>query len=115
MTKLEMAELVQRQLDFYNRLELDGFCSCYHDAIQIMNLISNQVTCSGINDFKRMYRILFTSSPKLKCELKSRLVFESAVVDEEFVTGLDKYPSGLHISVIYGFRDGLINRVWFPR
>jgi hypothetical protein len=115
LTKSEMTLLVQRQLDFYNRRELDGFCSCYHKDIQMMNLISNQVTCRGIDEFKKIYLNLFASSPKLNCELKSRLVFDSSVIDEEFVTGAAKYPEGLHISVIYGFRDGLIDRVWFPR
>jgi hypothetical protein len=65
--------------------------------------------------FKNVYRDLFEKSPALYCELKSRIVLETAVIDEEMVTGIPRYPNGLHAVAIYGFRDGKIDRVWFPR
>ena len=34
---------------------------------------------------------------------------------EDFVTGDKAFPYGLHSTVIYGFRDELIDRVWFAR
>ena len=42
--------------------------------------------------------------------------FRGAVqIDEEWVTGALKYPNGLHAVAIYGFRDELIDRVWFAK
>ncbi|MNL67688.1 hypothetical protein D3C87_1922990 [compost metagenome] len=65
--------------------------------------------------FREGYKGLFSSSPNLFCDIKSRIVLEESVIDEEFVTGAAKYPQGLHAVAIYAFRDGLIDRIWFPR
>lgn len=115
MTKQEMEGLAQRQLDAYNRRDLQAFCACYHPEVKITNLVAGQTTCTGMDQFKGNYQALFDSSPKLHCELKSRVVLDSAVIDEEHVTGASRFPNGLHAVAIYGFRDGLIDRVWFPR
>lgn len=115
MTKDQMEQIVQRQLDAYNRRDLINFCECYHSEVKVVNLISNQVICDGIERFKEIYKGLFESSPNLNAQIKSRLVLDSAIIDEEFVSGASKYPNGLHAVAIYGFRDGKIDHVWFPR
>lgn len=79
------------------------------------NLVANEVSLEGMDRFLEIYRTLFSSSPSLNCELKSRIVLDDAVLDEEWVTGIPRFPNGLHAVAIYGFRDGLIDRVWFPR
>jgi hypothetical protein len=115
MTKEQMEQIVQRQLDAYNRRDLKAFCDCYHSEVKVTNLIANNIGSDGKEKFTAVYKGLFESSPKLHCELKSRIVLASAVIDEEWVTGAAKYPNGLHAVAVYGFRDGLIDRVWFPR
>ncbi len=115
MTKQEMETLAQSQLEAYNRRDLDAFCSCFHDEVKILNLVSDETRCSGKTRFREGYRHLFESSPQLHCEIRSRIVLDSAVIDEEYVTGSAKYPNGIHAVAIYGFRDGLIDRVWFPK
>lgn len=115
MTKEQMEQLVQRQLDAYNRRALEDFCSCYHREITVTNLISDQLVCTGIDQFKKVYRELFESSPKLNAKVNKRIVTDTAVLDEEFVSGASRYPNGLHTTAIYGFRDGLIDRVWFVK
>lgn len=110
-----MEEIVQKQLEAYNERNLDKFCKCYHQDIQCIRLLSNTVTCRGLIEFRTIYENLFNSSPSLHCELKHRIVLPDTVIDEEFVTGTAKYPNGLHAVAIYGFRDGLIDRVWFAR
>lgn len=114
MTKEEMTKLAQKQLDAYNQQDLEAFCSCYHPQVIVTNLLSGSIRCQGKADFTKIYRALFESSPKLHCELKSRIVLEATVMDEEYVTGSSRSPQGIHTVAIYGFRDGLIDRVWFP-
>ena len=110
-----MLELVDRQLKSYNLGDLDGFCECYHSEVKVEFLISKKPGSTGIEIFRERYKNLFASSPQLRCELKNRIILETAILDEEFVTGAKAFPDGLHTTAIYGFRDGLIDRVWFAR
>lgn len=110
-----MESLVQEQLDAYNAHDLERFCACYHPEVQVIRLLSNQVTVSGLTAFREGYAALFAANPKLHCELRSRIVLAASVIDEGFVTGFLREPQGFHTAAIYSFRDGLIDRVWFPR
>jgi len=58
---------------------------------------------------------LFESSPNLHCEIKSRIILEQSLIEEEFITGALAFPNGLHAAAIYGFKDGFINKVRFAR
>ena len=115
MTKQQMQALVQGQLDAYNRRDVERFCACYHPEVLAIDLITHETVCRGIDQFAVRYRQRFSSSPQLHCELRSRIVLESSVIDEEYVSGAAQFPEGLHACAIYGFRDGLIDRVWFCR
>lgn len=115
MKKEKMVDLAQRQLDAYNERDLDAFCACYHSQVQIHLMLSGKTTCTSMEQFREIYHNLFSTSPNLHCELKSRIVLDAAVIDEEFVSGSSRYPDGVHALAIYGFRDGLIDRIWFPR
>ncbi len=110
-----MEILVQGQLDAYNSRDTTLFCSFFHSEVKAAQLISGKSLLSGMDEFEKIYRELFESNPKLHCELKSRIILESAVIDEEFVTGIARFPQGLHAVAIYGFRDDKIDRIWFPR
>lgn len=108
-------KLVQAQLVAYNNRDIDAFCACYHPEVKIKNALSDKIACEGMEQFREIYRNLFKDSPELLCKLKSRIVLEESVIDEEFVTGISKFKDGLHTVAIYGFRDGLIDRVLFPK
>lgn len=110
-----LLDLVRRQLDAYNNRDLDAFVACYHPEVTVIRLLTGETTDSGIEEFRAGYKLLFDSNPNLHCELKSRIVLADAVIDEEWVTGVSKYPNGLHAVAIYTCQDGLINRVWFPQ
>jgi hypothetical protein len=113
MTKEEMRALTQKQLEAYNKRDLEAFCQCFHPEVVTNNLVTGLGSSPGIDGFKERYRKLFESNPNLHCEIKTRIVHEFTVIDEEFVTGASTYPNGLHASAVYAFRDGLIDRVWF--
>jgi hypothetical protein len=114
-SKSEIIAVVSRQLDYYNSRDIEGFCSCYHPEVRVEWLLSKRLISEGLNQFRVRYSELFQNSPTLHCELKSRIVLNDFVIDEELVTGIQSNPEVLHTVAIYGFRDGLIDRVWFPR
>ncbi len=112
MTKSQMENLAQKKLNAYNKRDLETFCACFHPQVKVYSLISNHSGPNGIEEFKKSYKAMFEASPQLHCLLKSRIVNETAVIDEEWVTGSARYPDGIHSVIIYGFRDGLIDRIW---
>ena len=115
MTHQEKISLVQKQLDAYNNRDIDAFCSCFHPEVKVVNLVSGNARCTNIEEFRKGYEEMFSKSPNLHCELKSRIVLDEAVIDEEWVTGIRGDSKGVHVAAIYAFRDGLIDRVWFPK
>lgn len=108
-------QLVQAQLLAYNSRDIDAFVACYHPEVVVKELLSDRLLCQGIEPFREMYRQLFEKCPQLRCEIKTRMILENTIIDEEFVTGMEKYPQGLHIAAVYGFKDGLIYQVFFAR
>lgn len=116
MTKEEMVALAQGQLDAYNRRDLESFCRHFHSDVQVYRVGQTpEKTCEGIDAFREIYRSRFDSNPNLHCELKSRVVLNSSVLDEEWVTGVTGASGPSHVVAIYHFKDGLISSVWFTR
>ena len=108
-----MLDLVDRQLAAYNARDLEAYCACFHPQVQVHFLISPRPAFIGIDMLRGYYAMLFSANPELRCVLRSRAILAAAIVDEELVHGIAAFPQGLHTSVTYAFRDGLIDRVWF--
>jgi hypothetical protein len=114
-TKERMVELAQGQLDAYNQRDLEKFCLHYHPNVTAYRLATGEVICQGMAAFREVYRSRFDGSPRLHCELKSRIVLADSVLDEEWVTGVEGASAPSHVVAIYGFEDNLISKVWFTR
>lgn len=116
MKKEKMIELAQGQLDAYNKRDIEKFCTFFHPEVQVWRLNGEPVkTCSDMETFKKMYKDRFDKNPELHCELRSRVVLNDSVLDEEWVTGVAGAEAPSHVVAIYGFRDDLIGYVWFTR
>lgn len=116
MNKERMLELVQGQLEAYNQRDIEKFCTYFHPEVQVFRL--NEVpikTCEGMDSFKKMYSNRFANNPELHCELKSRIVLNASILDEEWVTGVVGQETPSHVVAIYSFRDNLIGYVYFTR
>lgn len=111
MTSAE--QVVQRQVEAYNARDLDAFLACYAEDIEIFDLPNREPSMSGKEMLVGPYQKLFDQNPELNAEIKSRRVFDSFVVDEEFVTGAAKYPDGLRACAIYQVVNDKIRSVWF--
>lgn len=107
-------ELAQAQLDAYNSGDLESFLACYADDTQIEDGEGN-VLMDGKEAMRALYGTLFSQSPDLHCELRSRIDLGRFVVDEEWVTGanLEGFPEEAHAVAVYRIEDGLIRHVRF--
>jgi len=111
-----MLELVQGQLNAYNQRDIDLFCTFFHPEVQVWRLNGEpEKICEGMERFRKIYTTRFESNPELHCELKSRVVLNGSVLDEEWVTGVVGQETPSHVVAIYSFRDNLIGYVWFTR
>jgi hypothetical protein len=113
--KKEWTDVVQRQLEAYNKRDLDAFCACFHPEVAVTPLDPSRPKRNGMKEFREAYRALFEGSPNLRCEIVSRIVLEDSVLDEEHVHGSRGSDAVIHAVAIYAFRDDLIDRVWFAR
>ena len=104
--------LVQQQLEAYYSFDLEKFSKCYHPEVIVKMLIEDRIIIQGMEEFRTTYAEVFKLYPTQICHLKSRIVTNDSVVDEEFISGRSTHPDGLHAVAIFGFRDNLIDRVW---
>lgn len=117
MNKERMIALASGQLEAYNKRDIEKFCTFFHPEVQVWSRQNGEPvkTCSNMETFKRMYQSRFENNPDLHCELRSRVVLNDSVLDEEWVTGVTGQEAPSHVVAIYAFRDDLIGYVWFTR
>jgi imidazolonepropionase-like amidohydrolase len=106
------AALVQRQLNAYNRRDLESFLESYSEDVEIYDS-PNEQQLKGKVSMRESYRVLFEKSPQLHCELVNRIALGDTVVDQERVTGLQ--GKTVEAIAIYTIKDGKISRVTFAR
>ena len=104
-------DIIQKQLDFYNNHDLDGFISTYHEDIKIYNLIDNSIILEGKEYLREKYSERFQVL-KVHAEVQNRMVIGNRVIDHEHVTTINT-DSIVKAVAIYELEDALIKRVWF--
>lgn len=105
-------QIVQEQLDFYNKQDVAGFASTYTDDVQLMNHPSGDVFVSDQEELKERYAKMFQANPENHAALKNRIVFGDFVIDLEEVSGRDNREPFQAVA-IYQVKEGLISKVWF--
>jgi hypothetical protein len=106
-------EIVQAQVEAYNRRDLDGFLSFYADDAQIFDY-PDRLLMSGKDAMREGYRKLFEPAPQLHAAILHRIAFDRFVIDQEKVTGRQDGVT-IEAVAIYEVRDGRIVRVTFLR
>lgn len=108
-------DVVQRQLETYNRRDLDGFCEVFAEDAQIFDLGSAVPSFSGKDAIRVRYRELFERSPSLHSDVVNRMTLGRVVVDLEHITGRNGSPGVFTVLAIYEVEAGKIQRVHFVR
>lgn len=115
-TGKEIKHLAARQLDAYNRADLDGFCACYHSEVIVFDANGLEML-KGAAAFRARYAPMF-SRGGFGAEVPMRIAAGEHCVDYETfwrdAHGSQEAESG-ELLVRYRLRDGLIGEVQFLR
>jgi hypothetical protein len=110
MTGVE--ELARRQLEAYNRRDIDAFAACYADDVEVRDLATGEVKMSGIAALRERYGAMFAATPDLRAAVDRRIVCGEFAFDHE--TG-QKGGVPFEVLAIYHAKAGKIAKVWFAR
>jgi hypothetical protein len=103
-------QLVQRQLDAYNKRDIDAFMETYSDSVKLFQF-PNRLTTKGKEQMRMGYKSFFEANPNLNCEIKNRIVQGNIVIDQERVTGLQN-GAIIEATAIYVVEKGKIKEVY---
>ncbi|PLT29979.1 nuclear transport factor 2 family protein [Peribacillus deserti] len=109
---LSPVELAKKQLDAYNRQDIDAFLSAYSSNVEVREFPSNNLIYSGNDKMREVYTNLFKANPKQHAELKARTAHLNVVIDHELVTGRTNRIDAEAVAM-YEIKDGSISKVWF--
>ncbi len=103
-------KVVQRQVEAYNRRDLEAFLACYADDAKLWRP-PHELAESGIEGLRRRYRKRFDDAPNLHATIVRRIVLDRFVVDHEHVTGTQDGP--FDAIATYEVVEGRIVNAWF--
>lgn len=112
MTKRSPSDVVQAQLDAYNRKDIDALLDTYAPDAEQFTLHGDRIA-QGHGQFRQRFLARF-EEPDLHAELVSRVVVGNFVTDSEVI--VRNFPDGvgmLEMLCIYEVVDGLIRRASF--
>jgi uncharacterized protein (TIGR02246 family) len=103
-------EIVQAQLDAYNRHDLEGFLAFYADDAVLVNY-PDQITQTGKAEMRARYQKRF-AQPNVRAEILERIVFSNFVIDHERITS-PPTTDVIEAVATYEVENGKIVRVTF--
>ena len=112
--KLAAEEIVQAQLDAYNKRDLDSFCACFSEDVSLINLGEVEPFLKGLDNLREFYVTKRFNLPGLYAKLINRMTVGCTVIDHEEITGLPDIPM-MEVAAIYLVEDGKIKCVNFVR
>jgi hypothetical protein len=105
-------QIVQKQVDAFNRRDIDDFLATYAYDIKLYDFPGKE-TLSGQEAMRKTYGKLFADNPELKADVLKRIVQGDTVIYQEEVTA--KGQRRFLGVAIYQVKDGKIAAVWFVR
>ena len=109
--------LSKRQLEAYNRADLDAFCACYHADVEMLDEAAT-VLSRGMESFRSRYRERFEKSREVHAVIKARIELGRHIVEHETWSRVDRATSAHEsgdLLVRYTEQDGLIRFAQFFR
>ena len=111
---MDVLKPVVAQLEAYNNRDIDSFIVNFHTDCVCEDGLGN-VLLRGKDAMYESYKRMFKESPDLHCNLVSRTVVGSWVLDEERVTGRAGNDIESHVMAIYKVENEIITHVRFLR
>lgn len=111
MTETSAVEAVQRQVDAYNRRDLDAFLATCSETVRVYRMPAAEPALAGKSAFGEFYRTRRFNLPGLHADIVQRIAIGNKVIDHERVSGIEDRP--IEMIAVYEVRDGLIDCVWF--
>lgn len=102
--------VVERQLDAYNKKDIERFMECYADDVKVYRF-PNEVLYANNAEMKKHYHKLFESYPNMNAEILKRIEQGKYVVDHEWITGRREEP--FTATAMYEIENDFIIKVWF--
>ncbi len=102
-------EIVQKQIEFFNKGSLEDFVSCYSDNVIVRNY-PHDTLYVGKDKLKSDYQEFFSNKNRANVEVVKRIVMGNKVIDEERADVNEKQH---HQGVIYEVKNGKISGVTF--
>lgn len=75
----------QRQLEAYNKRDLDAFVDAFAEDIKVYNY-PNTLSYEGQEKLRENFKGFFARVTDLHCDIKNRIVIGNIVIDEEYIT-----------------------------
>jgi hypothetical protein len=104
-------QVVQAQVDAYNRRDIDAFLNTYAPEVNLYNF-PDELLFSGLESMHEGYAKLFEKAPQLHASITNRVTQGNYVIDQEVVTGIPGAKEHTAVA-IYEVKDGKIVKVWF--
>jgi hypothetical protein len=101
--------VVERQIEAYNRQDLDAFLNCYAGSAELR--IDGVVAASGRDALREIYARQFSEVP-VRAKVVSRIRQAEWIADHERIEGAAGIPP-MSVLALYHVRDGLIDQVQF--
>jgi hypothetical protein len=101
---------VKRQVDAYNRRDIDAFLSCYARDTVVEDTTGN-VVMRGHDAMRTAYGELFRESQKLHAAIATRIRVGDYVIDDERVTGWRGSADEIRVVAVYHVANDLIDHV----
>ncbi len=98
---LSAEQIVQKNLNAYNKRDINGFIGSFSNDIALFNYGETKPSIAGIDAIKVFYKKVFDASPNLHSTIVKRIVFDNKVIDHERITGRIGTEKPVEIVLIY--------------
>jgi hypothetical protein len=104
-------QIVQQNLESYNKRDIEGFMSSFSDDIALYTFGETKPTTVGLVAVRQRYQTLFAQSPNLHSTIVKRMVLGNKVIDHERIVGRMGAATPVEMVLIYEVSKGKIVRV----
>jgi hypothetical protein len=104
-------QIVQKNLDCYNKRDIEGFMDCFSDEISIYTFPNCEPSTLGLGAVRQLYQELFALSPRLHSTILKRIVFDNKVIDHESIIGRRGSNEVVELVLIYEVKNHKIYKI----